>query len=391
MSTKSNSPMGNMAPSATLAIDSKAKALCASGEDVCAMSAGEPDFGTFKVIVESAIKALNDGKTKYTPVSGIPELKKACAEKLVRENGIASNPEQVVIAPGAKFSCFSAIAALCGPGDEVIIPSPYWLSYPEMVRGIGAVPVYINTKPEDNYELNPAQLAAAITPKTKLLILNSPSNPTGAVYRRETLEAIADIIVERDIMVMSDEIYEKLVYDAELPHVSIGSLSPEINERTITINGFSKSYAMTGWRLGYLSAPLWLAKRITSLQSHTTSNPTTFAQYAAITALKECNDEIETMRQRFVKRRDLICDMAKKVPGIKAIRPAGAFYLFFDIAEFGMGANAFCEKFLEEYKVAGIPGEAFGAPTCVRFSYACAEETIIKAMDRLAKFCASLK
>ena len=253
--------MGNMAPSATLAIDSKAKALKAAGEDVCSMSAGEPDCPTFAPIIQAAIEALQKGKTGYTPASGIPDLRKACAEKLQKENGITTKMEQVIVAPGAKFSCFSAVAALCGPGDEVIIPAPYWLSYPEMVRGVGAVPVFISTKAENNYELDPVEFEAAITDRTRLLILNSPSNPTGAVYRRQTLEKIAEIVVRKDIMVLSDEIYEKLVYDNALPHNSIGSFSPEINNRTITVNGFSKTYAMTGWRLGYLSAPQWLAKK----------------------------------------------------------------------------------------------------------------------------------
>ncbi len=386
----SNSLMGGMAPSATLAITSKAKALRAAGEDVCAMSAGEPDFGTFEVIKEAAIKALNNGKTGYTPASGIPELKKACAEKLVKENGVASTPEQIVVAPGAKFSCFSTIAALCGPGDEVIIPAPYWLSYPEMVRGVGAKPVFVYPKAENNYELTAEELEAAITDNTKLLILNSPSNPTGAVYCKSTLEALAEVIVRRDIMVMSDEIYEKLVYDAEHPHISIGSLSPEINERTITINGFSKAYAMTGWRMGYLSAPLWVAKKIAALQSHTTSNPTSFAQYGALVAITECADQVEEMRRNFSTRRDLIYKLIQEIPGISVIRPSGAFYVFCDISSYGLSADEFCTKLLEEYKVAAIPGEPFGAPTSIRLSYACAESTIKTAIERLSAFCKSL-
>ena len=386
-----NSTMGNMVPSATLAITSKAKALKAAGEDVCAMSAGEPDFNTFEVINQAAIKALNEGKTKYTPASGIPELKKACAEKLIKDNGVACAPEQVVIAPGAKFSCFTAIAALCGPGDEVIIPAPYWLSYPEMVRGVGATPVFVNTKAKNNYELTAAELDAAITDRTKLLILNTPSNPTGAVYCRKTLEELAEVIIRRDIMVMSDEIYEKLVYDEKLPHISIGSLSPEINERTITVNGFSKAYSMTGWRLGYLAAPLWLAKRIIALQSHTSSNATTFAQYGALAALAECDDQVEEMRKLFAKRRDLIVELISGIPEISVIYPTGAFYLFCNISAFGLSADEFCNRLLEEGKVAAIPGEPFGAPDSIRLSYACSEDNIRTAISRLAEFCKKLK
>lgn len=381
--------MGNMSPSATLAIDSKAKALKAAGEDVCSMSAGEPDCDTFEPIKQAAIAALQQGKTGYTPASGLPELRKACAEKLKKDNGIETTTEQVIVGPGAKFSCFSAIAALCGPGDEVIIPAPFWLSYPEMVRGAGATPVFIATRAEDNYELSPKDLEAAITPRTRMLILNSPSNPTGAVYRRQTLEAIAEIAIRKDIMVMSDEIYENLVYDDSLPHYSIGSFSKEINDRTITVNGFSKTYAMTGWRLGYLSAPLWLAKKIGALQSHTTSNPTTFAQYGALKAF-ECTAEVAKMRQEFIRRRDLIYNMAIAIPGVKCIRPTGAFYLFCDISSFGLTPFKFCERMLEEQKVAAVPGEPFGSETSIRFSYACADATITKAMERLKAFAASL-
>ncbi len=382
--------LGQMTPSATLAISSKAKALKAAGEDVCSMSAGEPDFDTFEVIKDACIKALKEGKTAYTPASGVPELKKAIVAKFKRDNGINTVPEQVVVAPGAKYACFDVIAALCCPGDEVIIPAPYWLSYPEMVRGVGAVPVYVETTAANNYELLPQDLEKAITSKTKLLILNTPSNPTGAVYRRATLEAIAEIAVRRDIMIMSDEIYEKLVYDAELPHISIASLSPEIAARTVTVNGFSKSYAMTGWRLGYLNAPLWLAKRIIAFQSHTISNPTTFTQYGALAALEQCDGQVEDMRKIFAHRRDMIVKLLADVPKVKFIRPAGAFYVFCDVSAFGIGSVEFCDRLLAEEKLAAIPGEFFGAPYSVRLSYACSESTIEKAVARFKKFCASL-
>ena len=269
--------MAFLSPSETLAIAAKAKALKAAGENVCAMGAGEPDFDTPAHIKQAAVDALMKGETKYTPASGIPALKKAIAEKFLNDNGIKVEPSQVIVSPGAKFSGFAAICTLCGPGDEVIVPAPYWVSYTEMIKAAGATAVIVKCRAENNYELEPEQLQAAITPRTKLLILNSPSNPTGAVYRVSTIEKIAEIALKNNIMVMSDEIYEKLVYDPEFRHKSIASVSPEMNELTITINGFSKAYSMPGWRLGYLAAPKWLADRIIAFQSHTTSNPTSFA------------------------------------------------------------------------------------------------------------------
>ena len=382
--------MGGLTPSATLAITAAAKALKAQGVDVCSLSAGEPDFDTPEIIKQAAIKALNEGKTGYTPASGIMELKEAVAEKFSKENGIKTTPAQIIIAPGAKFSVFSAVAALCGPGDEVILAAPFWLSYEEMVKATGAKCVIIGTRPENNYEILPSELEAAVTENTRLLILNTPSNPTGAVYRRETLEKIADIAIAENFMVLSDEIYEKLVYDDDKPHVSIASLNDKINELTITVNGLSKAYAMTGWRLGYLTAPLWLSKKIAAFQSHTTSNPTTFAQYAAVTALKEAGAEVEKTRRAFAVRRDLIYSLVSAIPGISCIRPQGAFYLLCDISSFGLGSSEFCSKLLDEQKVAAIPCEAFAAPGQIRLSYACGEDNIRKAAARLKDFCASL-
>lgn len=382
--------MGSLASSETLAIAAKAKALIAEGHDVCSMSAGEPDFDTPDYIKNAAIDALKKGKTKYTPATGIPELRKAIAEKLTKENGVPSSPEQVIVAPGAKFSVFSTIVSLCGPGDEIIIPAPYWVSYPEMVKAAGAKAVVINCRAENNYELLPKDLEAAVTPNTKLLILNSPSNPTGTIYRKETIKAIADIAVKNNFMVLSDEIYEKLVYDRELPHVSIASLGKEISDLTITVNGFSKAYSMSGWRLGYLSAPLWLAKRVSAFQSHTTSNPTTFAQYGALAALTS-NTEVEKMRDVFASRRNLIYDLVSEIPGIKCIRPSGAFYLFCDISSFGINSAEFCERLLTEDKVAAVPGLPFGAEGHIRLSYACADELIKKTAERIKNFCAKLE
>jgi len=383
--------MGGLTPSATLAITAKAKALKAEGLDVCSMAAGEPDFDTPKAVKDACIQALNESKVYYTPASGLPELRKLVAKKFTEENNIPCTFEQCVVAPGAKFSVFSAIAALCGPGDEVIIPAPFWLSYPEMVNTTGAKPVIVNTKAENNFELVPEELEAAVTEKTKLMILTTPSNPTGAVYSRAKLEAIANIAVKHNFMILADEIYEKLVYDADKPHISIASLSEEIRNLTITVNGCSKAYSMTGWRIGFLTAPLWLAKRIIAFQSHTTSNVTTFAQYGAIAALEgKADADIENMRQAFAKRRDLIYSLVSKIDGIKCLRPQGAFYLLCDISAFGMGSDEFCTRLLEEEKLAAIPCSSFGADNMIRFSYACSEENIRKAAERLQSFVAKL-
>ena len=383
--------MAYLQPSQTLAITAKADALKAAGENVCAMGAGQPDFDTPEHIKQAAIKALTDGKTKYTPSSGIMELRKAIVNKLANDNGIKCEPAQVIVSPGAKFSGFAAIAALCGPGDEVIIPAPFWLSYPEMVKAAGATSVILKTKAENNFEVDLAELEAAITPRTKLLILNTPSNPTGAVYSKKTIEGIAALALKYNFMVMSDEIYEKLVYDAEYPHCSIASLSPEMAEQTITINGFSKAYSMPGWRLGYLAAPMWLAKRIAAFQSHSTSNPTSFAQYGAIAALTGPQEPVEEMRKAFAARRDLVYDLVSAIPGIKTIRPQGAFYLFFNVASFGLGATEFVNRLLDEKKVAAVPGDAFGDSESVRISYACADSVIREACSRMKEFCAGLK
>ena len=382
--------MAFLSPSETLAIAAKAKALKATGENVCAMGAGEPDFDTPAHIKQAAIDALLKGETKYTPSSGIPALKKAIAEKFRNDNGIETEPSRIIVSPGAKFSGFAAICTLCGPGDEVIVPAPYWVSYTEMIKAAGATAVIVRCKAENNFELEPEALQAAITPRTKLLILNSPSNPTGAVYRTSTIGKIAEVALRNNIMVLSDEIYEKLVYDPELPHKSIASVSPEMNELTITVNGFSKAYSMPGWRLGYLTAPKWLADRIVAFQSHTTSNPTSFAQYGALAALTGPQEPVEEMRRAFAKRRDLIYSLLSAIPGVRTIRPSGAFYLFFDVSSFGLKSTDFVNRLLDEEKVAGVPGKAFGDDHSLRVSYACSEETIREAAARIARFCGKL-
>jgi aspartate aminotransferase len=288
--------MSDLEPSATLALTAKAKAMKAAGEDVLSLCAGEPDFDTPEHIKQAAIDALKRGDTKYTPESGKIELRAAIAEKLSAENNIKCVPEQIVAAPGAKFSVFSAVAALCGPDDEVLILSPFWLSYTEIVKASGAKSVTVPCRIENGYEPEQKDIEAAISPKTKLIIINSPSNPTGAVYGKAALEAIARLAVKNNFMILSDEIYEKLIYDPSSPHISIASLSPEMRDLVITVNGFSKAFSMTGWRLGYLCAPLWLTKKISALQSHTTSNPTSFAQEGAIAALKGDQSPVEKMR-----------------------------------------------------------------------------------------------
>src|SRR5437764_6057729 len=301
-----------LTPSLTLSIDSKAKAMKAEGIDVCGFGAGEPDFDTPEHIKQAAIEALNAGFTKYTPSAGIPELRAAIAEKLAADNGLTYRPSQVIVSNGAKHSCYNAILATCQPGDEVIIPAPYWVSYPDMVRLAGADPVIVPTVERNGWKMRAADFENAMTPRTKMLILNTPGNPTGSVYTREELQAIADVAAEEDIYILSDEIYEKLVYD-DAKHVSIASLYKEAYDLTITINGFSKSYAMTGWRLGYLAAPEAIAKAVDSIQSHVTSNPCSFAQKGGLAALKGDQQPVADMRDEFNLRREYMVDRLSKM------------------------------------------------------------------------------
>lgn len=381
------SPLGAMQPSATLAISAKAKELKAKGADICSMTAGEPDFDTPQAIKDACIKAINEGKVRYLAASGLPELKKEIVKKFAG-NGIKTAPENIIVSTGAKFALFQAITTLCGAGDEVVLFAPYWLSYPEMIKASGAKVVEVVTHPENNFEPLKADLEKAITFKTKLIICNSPNNPTGAVYSLKTLQMIADIAVKNNIMVLSDEIYEKLVYNPQVKHISIASLNPQIADLTITVNGFSKAYAMTGWRLGYLTAPLWLAKRISALQSHATSNATSFVQYAAVTALEgKADNEVATMIKAFAARRELICSLLKNVPNLSFFEPQGAFYVMCNISKTGLNADEFAKKILEDKLLAVIPCSAFGAPDYIRLSYACSEENIKEAVKRLNEFC----
>jgi aspartate aminotransferase len=372
-------------PSVTLAIAAKAKAMKAEGIDVCSFSAGEPDFDTPIHIKEAAKLALDQGKTKYGPAAGEPKLRQAIANKLKTDNNLDYQPENVMVTNGGKHSLFNLMLALIETGDEVIIPAPYWLSYPEMVKLAEGIPVIVNTSAENDYKITPEQLKKAITPQTKLFVLNSPSNPTGTVYSPEEIKALAEVIVDSDIWVVSDEIYEKILYD-DAEHLSIAALGPEIFAKTLISNGFAKSYSMTGWRVGYMAGPLPLIKAMTTIQSHSTSNICTFAQYGAIAALENSQDCVQTMLQAFAERRKVVLERIKAMPKISCPIPGGAFYVFADISQTGLKSLDFCEQLLTSYQVAAIPGLAFGDDNCIRLSYATDLDTINKGLDRLEKF-----
>ena len=378
-----------LTPSLTLAIDSKAKAMRAEGIDVCGFGAGEPDFDTPEHIKEAAIKALQEGFTKYTPSAGIPELRTAISEKFSKDNSIDYKPNQVIVSNGAKQSCFNAILACCEPGDEVIIPAPYWLSYPDMVKLVGAEPVIVQTKASNAYKMTAEEFENAMTPRTKMVIINSPGNPTGSVYTREELEALVEVALTEDIFILSDEIYEKLIYD-DASHVSVASLSKEAYDLTITVNGFSKAYAMTGWRLGYLGAPESIAKVIDSLQSHSTSGPNSFAQKGAVAALKGSQQCVADMRDEFNVRREYMYERLAAIPNVSTVKPLGAFYMLADISKFGLSSTNFADRLLSKAEVAVVPGVAFGDDKTVRLSYATDLETIKTGLDRIEQFCRTI-
>lgn len=384
-----SSRVETLSPSLTLAIDSKAKAMKAEGIDVCGFGAGEPDFDTPEHIKAAAQAALETGFTKYTPSSGIPELRQAIAEKLAADNKLEYKPSQVIVSNGAKQSCFNAIMAICEPGDEVLIPAPYWLSYPEMVRLAGAEPIIVHTTQENSWKITAEQFEEAMTPKTKMIILNTPGNPTGSVYTREELRAISEVAAEEDIYILSDEIYEKLVYDGT-EHVSIASLTPEAYDLTITVNGFSKAYAMTGWRLGYLAAPEPIARAIDSMQSHSTSNPCSFAQKGALAALKGDQQCIVDMREEFNLRREYMYGRLSSITGISAVKPLGAFYVLANISALGLNSTNFADRLLSKANVAVVPGIAFGDDQTVRLSYATSLDVIKKGLDRIEEFAKTL-
>jgi aspartate aminotransferase len=379
----------SLTPSLTLSIDSKAKAMKSEGIDVCSFGAGEPDFDTPEHIKTAARAALEAGFTKYTPSSGIPDLRQAVADKFLTDNGIDYKPSQIIISDGAKHSCYNAILATCQPGDEVIIPTPYWLSYPEMVRLAGADPVFVYTKEEESWKLTAEEFENAMTPRTKMIILNSPGNPTGAVYTKEELQALANVAAEEEILILSDEIYEKLVYD-DNRHISVASLGQEYYDLAITVNGFSKTYAMTGWRIGYLGAPEPIAKAIDSIQSHSTSNACSFAQKGALAALRGDQQSVADMRDEFNLRREYMLERFSKMPHLSVVRPNGAFYVLVNISKLGLTSQNFADRLLSKANVAVVPGIAFGDDRTLRFSYATSLDVIKKGMDRFEEFCRTL-
>jgi aspartate aminotransferase len=389
MNYKISKAAASLSPSLTLAIDAKAKAMKAAGEDVVGFGAGEPDFDTPQHIKDAAAKALAAGFTKYTPSSGIPELREAIADKFKRENGLTYKPSQVIVSCGGKHSCFNVIMATCEAGDEVLIPAPYWLSYPEMVKMAGAKPVILQTTDKTEFKITPKQLSEAITPNTRLLVLNSPSNPTGSVYTPEEVKAIGDICVEKNILVMSDEIYEHLLYDGAKVK-SVASFSPEHQAHTIIVHGFAKAWSMTGWRLGFLAAPEPIAKAIDAVQSHSTSNPTSFAQKGGVAALTGPQDHLPKWLAEFDKRRRYAHQKLISIPGITCVNAKGAFYLFPNISGTGLKSADFCAKLLEAEKVAAVPGIAFGADDYIRLSYATGMVNIEKGLERIEKFCKTL-
>jgi aspartate aminotransferase len=378
-----------LTPSLTLSIDSKAKAMKAEGIDVCGFGAGEPDFDTPDHIKAAAIAALEAGFTKYTPSGGLPELRQAIAEKLETDNQLKYRPSQIIVSSGAKHSCYNAILATCQAGDEVLIPSPYWVSYPDMVRLAGAEPVIVPTTERNGWKMRASDFENAMTPRTKMLILNSPGNPSGSVYTREELEGIVEVAAEEDIYILSDEIYEKLVYD-DVKHVSIASLSQEAYDLTITVNGFSKAYAMTGWRLGYMAASEAVAKAVDNIQSHSTSHPCSFAQKGAVAALKGDQQPLADMRDEFSMRRNYMYDRITKIPNITAVRPEGAFYVLVNISQLGLSSQNFADRLLSKANVAVVPGIAFGDDRTVRLSYATSIDIIKKGLDRFQDFCRTL-
>ncbi len=376
----------DISPSQTLAITAAAKKMRDEGEDVASFGAGEPDLDTPQFIKDAAIEALQEGKTKYTPATGIPELKEAIQAKLLVDNGLEYELNQISVNCGAKHSCYNAILACCDPEDEVIIPAPYWTSYPEMVRLANAEPFVIETKRENQWKLQPEEFEDAISGRTRMLILNSPNNPTGSVYSKEELAALVEVAESEDVIILSDEIYEKLIYN-EKEHVSVASISDAAKALTITINGFSKVYSMTGWRLGYTAAPPEIAKAISIIQGHTTSNPTSFAQYGGVAALTGDQSIIHDMVEEYDMRRQYMMSRLQKINNVDIIEPEGAFYFLVDTTKMGLTSMNLTEKLLSRFQVAAVPGIAFGYDNSIRLSYATSLDIIKKGLDRFEEFC----
>ena len=390
--------MQSISPSLTLAISAKAKAMKAAGESVVSFGVGEPDFNTPEHIINAAKTALDNGHTKYTPSSGLLSLRKAICEKFEKDNGLTYEPSQIIVSNGAKHSIFNACYALLEAGDEVIIPTPYWLTYPEVVKVCGATPKYLECRKENKFKFTAAELKAAITPNTKMLIFNSPSNPTGAVYTEDEVRAIAKVCEEAEIFVLADEIYEKLCYNGVKPF-SIAKCSEKMKDLTVTVNGVSKTYAMTGWRVGYLAAPKDVAKAIDSFQSHATSNASSISQYATIEALQSTDEEIAAMVRVFESRRKKLLALVDGIDGVEAVEPDGAFYVMLVVGGlYGKSYNGtpitdsvgFADALLDAEKVATVPGVSFGADDCVRLSYALSEADMEEGLKRIQRFVAAL-
>ena len=388
----------SISPSPTLALDSKAKEMAKRGESIVNFAAGEPDFDTPAHVRGEAIKAIERGFTKYTPVAGIPELKQAICDKLAVDNGLKYEPEEIVVSAGAKHSIYNALMVLCGPGDEVIVPAPYWVSYPEQIRLCGAKPVMVHTSEENGYKLTAKKLESYIGDKSRVLILNSPSNPTGSVYTEAELRELVDVVKRHGIWLISDEVYEKLVYDG-VRHVSPASFDKEIRGLCVVVNGVSKAYSMTGWRIGYAAAPKEVAKAMSDLQSHSTSNPTSISQWASLAALRGPQEPVAQMVAEFQKRRDYMWQALASLPGVKCRRSEGAFYLFPNVKGLldrvatkwpARSVDDLAEILLEECKVAVVPGTGFGADEHIRLSYATSMDGIVEGMERIKKFVAGV-
>lgn len=382
--------VGALTPSSTLAITAKAKELKAQGKDVIGLGAGEPDFNTPQHIINAAVHSMNEGFTKYTPSGGLPELKKEIALKLKNDQGLDYKQNEIIVTNGAKHGLYTLFQVLLNEGDEVIIPIPYWVSYPEQVKLAGGSPVYVEGMEENDFKITPEQLKDKISGKTRAVIINSPSNPTGMVYTKEELKALGDVCLEKGILIISDEIYEKLIYGNAV-HTSIAAISDELKEMTIVINGVSKSHSMTGWRIGYAAGNSSIINAMTDLASHSTSNPTTPAQYATIAAYSGSQEEVETMRSAFEERLEIIHGKLNKIPGFSCIKPQGAFYLFPNASEAASlcgckDVDEFAEVLLTEANVAVVPGSGFGAPDYMRLSYAASLDQLEEAISRIHQF-----
>ncbi|NEU31193.1 pyridoxal phosphate-dependent aminotransferase [bacterium LRH843] len=382
--------VSTLTPSTTLAITAKAQELKEQGHDVIGLGAGEPDFNTPQYIIDAAVRSMEEGLTKYTPSGGLLKLKEAIIGKFKRDQGLTYTPKEIIVGSGAKHVLYTLFQAILDEGDEVIVPTPYWVSYPEQVKLAGGNPVYIEGLENNGFKVTAEQLEAGITEKTKAFVLNSPSNPTGAMYSREELRALGEVCIKHDILIVSDEIYEKLVYGGAM-HTSIAELSNELKAQTIVINGVSKSHSMTGWRIGYAAGNADLIKAMTNLASHSTSNPTTNAQYGSIAAYTEDDGSVEKMRQAFEERLNGIYKKLIEIPGITCVKPQGAFYLFPNASEVAKmtgfdSVDAWVAGLLEEEKVALVPGSGFGAPDNVRLSYATSFEALEKALERISRF-----